>query len=114
VKEREKNGMVDLVVKLVKENVIKTSRVAEIMVKVDRKDYYRGSGPYKDRPQEIGYEGRISAPHMHAHALVSNHIYIESFHQYLHFIGILLEEFEAWSKSSGHWLWNRLSVRCLL
>ena len=108
--------MVDLVVKLVKENVIKTSRVAEIMVKVDRKDYYRGSGPYKDRPQEIGYEGRISAPHMHAHALVSNHIYIEIISSIFAFylIGILLEEFEAWSKSSGHWLWNRLSVRCLL
>jgi hypothetical protein len=48
------------------------------MVKVDRRDYYRGHVPYTDEPQEIGYGGRISAPHMHAHALV------RTFFSYLH------------------------------
>ena len=38
------------------------------MVAVDRGNYCR-TDPYRDKPQGIGYNVTLSAPHMHAHAL---------------------------------------------
>mmetsp|Transcript_10647 Transcript_10647/g.14264 ORF Transcript_10647/g.14264 Transcript_10647/m.14264 type:complete len:240 (+) Transcript_10647:29-748(+) len=50
--------------------VIKTERVKETMLRIDRKHYARDSGAaYDDCPQPIGYGVTISAPHMHGFAL---------------------------------------------
>ena len=45
------------------------------MLRVDRKNYCNHD-PYKDRPQGIGYNVTISAPHMHAQCLeiLKNHL----------------------------------------
>lgn len=48
--------------------VIRSDRVAQAMLAVDRKHFSRRQ-PYTDAPQGIGYGVTISAPHMHAHAL---------------------------------------------
>ena len=41
------------------------------MTRVDRGDFLKETvGKYEDRPQYIGYGATISAPHMHAYALV--------------------------------------------
>ena len=45
-----------------------TDKVAEVMLEVDRKDF-APSNFYLNRPQYIGYNVTISAPHMHAFAL---------------------------------------------
>lgn len=49
--------------------VIRSSRVAEAMKKVDRADYTDSGAAYSDSPQPIGSGQTISAPHMHAEAL---------------------------------------------
>jgi protein-L-isoaspartate(D-aspartate) O-methyltransferase len=56
--------------------LIKSERVRDAMTKVDRA-HYSPRNPYHDRPQPIGYNATISAPHMHAHAL-------EALDQYLY------------------------------
>jgi len=48
--------------------IIKTQRVYDSMLKVDRADFIFPKS-YYDNPQYIGYNTTISAPHMHAHAL---------------------------------------------
>ncbi|CAK9301277.1 unnamed protein product [Gordionus sp. m RMFG-2023] len=48
--------------------VIKSERIKEIMLQIDRKDFIKNS-PYVDSPQSISYGVTISAPHMHAAAL---------------------------------------------
>ena len=58
----------DLVIKLEENGLIKTQTVKRAMLGVDRKNYCK-TDPYRDRPQGIGYNVTISAPHMHAHAL---------------------------------------------
>ena len=58
----------DLVKYLVKEGIIKSKQVANILEKVDRK-HYAPSNPYVDSPQTLGFGATISAPHMHAYAL---------------------------------------------
>ena len=50
------------------ENIIKTEKVYNSMLQVDRADFTSHS-PYYDSPQGIGYNATISAPHMHAYAL---------------------------------------------
>jgi protein-L-isoaspartate(D-aspartate) O-methyltransferase len=45
--------------------VIKTKDIEEIMKSIDRGDF-APTDPYVDRPQPIGYNTTISAPHMHA------------------------------------------------
>ena len=50
------------------ENIIKTDKVYNSMLQVDRADFTSHS-PYYDSPQGIGYNATISAPHMHAYAL---------------------------------------------
>jgi protein-L-isoaspartate(D-aspartate) O-methyltransferase len=54
---------------LIKEGIIKSSVVGDIMRIIDR-SYYCPTNPYEDRPQYLGYNATISAPHMHAYALV--------------------------------------------
>jgi len=58
----------DLVFQLKKNQVLKSERVEQAMLKVDR-GHYTDRNPYEDRPQGIGYAATISAPHMHVHAL---------------------------------------------
>ena len=58
-----------LVEKLKSEGIIKSALVEETMKNIDRADFSLES-PYIDSPQKIGYNATISAPHMHAHALV--------------------------------------------
>ncbi|OAL65367.1 CDC7 protein kinase [Trichophyton rubrum] len=48
-------------------DLIKSQRVKNAMLKVDR-GHYSPSNPYNDSPQSIGFAATISAPHMHAHA----------------------------------------------
>ncbi|WVZ20178.1 hypothetical protein V8G54_007500 [Vigna mungo] len=50
--------------------VITSSKVAEVMEKVDRALFVPdGAEPYDDSPMAIGYNATISAPHMHAMCL---------------------------------------------
>lgn len=50
--------------------VIKSSRVADVMQKIDRGLFVpKGNSPYLDTPMAIGYNATISAPHMHATCL---------------------------------------------
>ncbi|WVQ78356.1 protein-L-isoaspartate O-methyltransferase [Cryptococcus sp. DSM 104549] len=59
----------ELIDNMVKSKLIHSSRVAEAMRKVDRKNYVPDKNySYEDSPQRIGYGATISAPHMHAHA----------------------------------------------
>jgi protein-L-isoaspartate(D-aspartate) O-methyltransferase len=51
-----------------KAGIVKDPRVVAAMEMVDRGAYCQAH-PYEDRPQRIGYNITISAPHMHAHAL---------------------------------------------
>ena len=55
--------------KLFKEGIVRSEEVANVMKRVDRADFCYN--PYEDKPQGIGYNVTISAPHMHAMALVS-------------------------------------------
>jgi len=59
---------VSLIKHLIKEKIITSQEVADLMVAVDR-GYFTSYDPYNDKPQGIGYQATISAPHMHAHAL---------------------------------------------
>lgn len=43
--------------------IIKSAKVEEVMLKVDR-GHYSKHNPYMDSPQSIGYSVTISAPHM--------------------------------------------------
>ncbi|XP_033226560.1 protein-L-isoaspartate(D-aspartate) O-methyltransferase [Belonocnema kinseyi] len=58
-----------LVQYLKRTKVIKSDRVCEAMLAVDRGSYTLSGQPYMDSPQGIGYGVTISAPTMHAHAL---------------------------------------------
>ncbi|KAA8622688.1 Pcm Protein-L-isoaspartate carboxylmethyltransferase [Pyrenophora tritici-repentis] len=59
-----------LVQNLAKNNLIKSDRVKDAMLKVDRA-HYAPASPYEDCPQPIGHRATISAPHMHASACES-------------------------------------------
>ena len=64
-----KKSNLTLIEGLIKGNVVTSKEVADTMKAVDRY-YYCPTDPYDDRPQSIGYNATISAPHMHAYALV--------------------------------------------
>ncbi|XP_010250973.1 PREDICTED: protein-L-isoaspartate O-methyltransferase-like isoform X2 [Nelumbo nucifera] len=50
--------------------VIRSTKVAEVMEKIDRGSFVPdGNPPYVDSPMQIGYNATISAPHMHATCL---------------------------------------------
>ena len=57
-----------LVIELIHTNMIQTEKVAKIMLDVDRNNY-APRNQYVNKPQYIGYNVTISAPHMHAFAL---------------------------------------------
>ena len=57
-----------LVIELIKTDCIRSQKVAEVMLEVDRNNF-APRNPYTNKPQYIGYNVTISAPHMHAHAL---------------------------------------------
>ncbi|KAF2176398.1 protein-L-isoaspartate O-methyltransferase [Zopfia rhizophila CBS 207.26] len=59
-----------LVKNLADNGLIKSDRVKEAMLKVDRA-HYAPATPYEDSPQPIGHQATISAPHMHASACES-------------------------------------------
>ncbi|KAI9773323.1 MAG: hypothetical protein M1840_007538 [Geoglossum simile] len=59
-----------LINNLVDNGLIKSERVKEAMLAVDRADYCPRSA-YDDSPQLIGFSATISAPHMHASACES-------------------------------------------
>ncbi|XP_043474791.1 protein-L-isoaspartate(D-aspartate) O-methyltransferase-like isoform X1 [Leptopilina heterotoma] len=63
------NSNAELLQYLKKTKVIKTQRVYDAMLAVDRGSYTQLEHAYVDSPQGIGYGVTISAPHMHAHAL---------------------------------------------
>ena len=66
--------MIHLVDQLVQDKVIKSSnkRIIDAMSIVDRADFVKNPNPpYEDKPQSMGYNVDISAPHMHAYVLVS-------------------------------------------
>ena len=60
--------MKNLLMQLQSENIIKTQKVFNSMLQVDRADFSLYD-PYEDSPQSIGFGATISAPHMHAYAL---------------------------------------------
>uniref|UniRef100_A0AC34FXC2 Protein-L-isoaspartate O-methyltransferase n=1 Tax=Panagrolaimus sp. ES5 TaxID=591445 RepID=A0AC34FXC2_9BILA len=59
----------ELITQLASRGVIKSQRVKDAMLNVDRGDFTNSSSPYSDEPQLIGCQATISAPHMHATAL---------------------------------------------
>ena len=62
------NSMKDLCDGLYNKGYIKSQKVRDSMIKVDRIDFAPGN-PYVDSPQPINYNVTISAPHMHAYCL---------------------------------------------
>jgi len=58
-----------LVRKLISEGVIRSQEVIRALSQVDRGIFFNGSDAYRDKPQRIGYQATISAPHMHGYAL---------------------------------------------
>uniref|UniRef100_A0AC35GJ30 Protein-L-isoaspartate O-methyltransferase n=2 Tax=Panagrolaimus sp. PS1159 TaxID=55785 RepID=A0AC35GJ30_9BILA len=58
----------ELINQLASRGIIKSDRVKNAMMNVDRGDFTSIS-PYSDQPQSIGCQATISAPHMHAEAL---------------------------------------------
>uniref|UniRef100_A0A5S6QWW2 Protein-L-isoaspartate O-methyltransferase n=1 Tax=Trichuris muris TaxID=70415 RepID=A0A5S6QWW2_TRIMR len=58
----------DMVNALKGNGIVKSERVKEAMLAVDR-GFYSLRNPYYDSPQPINYGATISAPHMHAYAL---------------------------------------------
>ena len=58
-----------LIQKLKGEGVIKSREVIAALSEIDRAFFYSGSNPYEDRPQRLGFQATISAPHMHGYAL---------------------------------------------
>ena len=67
-------GHINLIDKLKKEGIVKSSSVEQALKAVDRCDFVSKYTPfsdvYDDCPQPIGFSATISAPHMHAYALV--------------------------------------------
>ena len=61
-------SMKELCDHLKKDGYLKTQKVYEVLMSVDRADFSRNS-PYEDCPQPIDYNVTISAPHMHAYCL---------------------------------------------
>jgi protein-L-isoaspartate(D-aspartate) O-methyltransferase len=56
-----------LVANLRQHDIIRSERVANAFLQVDRGDFLRQGGrPYEDSPQLLGWQATISAPHMHA------------------------------------------------
>ncbi len=53
---------------LIKNGYIKSQKVKETLLSIDRAEFTDLS-PYQDSPQQIGFNVTISAPHMHAFAL---------------------------------------------
>ena len=64
----EKKGIKNLIKILVNDQYIKSEKVYNVMLNIDRSDYIDYE-PYLDCPQTIGFGATISAPHMHAFAL---------------------------------------------
>lgn len=62
------NPMNNLLKSLIEKNYIKTQKVLNCMLQVDRKDFIN-TKPYEDKPQYVSHNVTISAPHMHAFAL---------------------------------------------
>ena len=62
------NSMKDLCDGLYNKGYIKSQKVRDSMIKVDRADF-SPRYPYVDSPQPINYNVTISAPHMHAYCL---------------------------------------------
>ncbi|KAF2663591.1 PCMT-domain-containing protein [Microthyrium microscopicum] len=56
-----------LIENLFSNGLIKSIRVKDAMLNVDR-GHYAPREPYADTPQYVGHHATISAPHMHAHA----------------------------------------------
>ena len=67
IKDNE-NEKISFVTNIMNKYSIKNYKVFSAMMQVDRKDFSKDN-PYEDRPQFIGYNVTISAPHMHAYAL---------------------------------------------
>lgn len=61
---------IELIEKLKKNNIIQSSLVFDVMKSIDRGDFAPVFYAYNDMPQGIGWAATISAPHMHAWALV--------------------------------------------
>ena len=62
------NPMNNLLKLLIDNKYIKTQKVLNCMLQVDRKDFIN-KNPYEDRPQLVSHNVTITAPHMHAFAL---------------------------------------------
>ncbi|XP_019177715.1 PREDICTED: protein-L-isoaspartate O-methyltransferase 1-like isoform X2 [Ipomoea nil] len=64
------NGNKGMTDQLTRYGVIKSEKVAEVMLNIDRALFVpEGTPPYIDSPMSIGYNATISAPHMHAMCL---------------------------------------------
>jgi protein-L-isoaspartate(D-aspartate) O-methyltransferase len=63
------NSKDQLIRKLLGEGVIQSKKVISALTEIDRGFFYSGSGIYEDRPQRLGFQATISAPHMHGYAL---------------------------------------------
>eukprot|EP00741_Cyanophora_paradoxa_P017190 tig00020960_g16602.t1 len=63
-------SMAGLVDGLVREGIVKSRKVEDVLRRVDRGAYVKHRHEaYEDRPSGIGHDVTISAPHMHAYAL---------------------------------------------
>ncbi len=69
-----------LVDKLKADGIVKTQRVENILLSVDRKLFLTSFIPYADIRWEIGFGSTISAPHIHAYILelLDNHLINDS------------------------------------
>lgn len=92
-----------LIDKLVSDRVVKSQSVESVMRKIDRGDFTGGNYAYYDSPSGIGCAATISAPHMHAWALVIEKL-IESLKKRFYFVGNFKRSFGKWDTLFRCWL----------
>ena len=68
---------VELVDNLVKNGIVKSAKIADVMKAVDRDNYTKAGSSYMDAPQSIGYGVTISAPHMVSLSVKMLHLYFK-------------------------------------
>jgi protein-L-isoaspartate(D-aspartate) O-methyltransferase len=61
--------MKGLIKKLISRGILKSKKVGDVMLQVDRGDFTDKKYAYMDSAQDMGCGATISAPHMHAYAL---------------------------------------------
>lgn len=63
------NTQFEMVLGMKKKGMIKSMQVLQVMNLIDRRNFVCTGHPYEDKPQSLGFNANISAPHLHVLAL---------------------------------------------